>query len=367
MNFSYLRRFIFKNTKKIKPVFLIYEKFSCREELMEEEKSYIGYVSKPKDIVEREIKLHNNYWHCGRFVYDRYGLAYKQLSDEEIIDYVPTFYHHKKLEKDHAGIDTIKYSNKLIQAKLFKELNIPCADTIGVYTQNEWKTIDNRRIQDVKVIIDEYLTTPSDKLFIKPASGQGGAGIFVLKKNGSEYLLNGTSIQLLSLNGFLRGDIFLMQTGIKQSKQMMSINPSSVNTLRVIVQRTHDKMKMKSCSMRIGQNGSDIDNSCQGGLCIRVDTTTGQLDRYAKSRFDGYRYLAHPDTNTKFESIHLNSWNTLKNEIEELATKLVEFNNIALDIAVTEDGTRLIEFNFRYGIEHQQCGGVRRILNIDKF
>ena len=56
----------------------------------------------------------------------------------------------------------------------------------------------------------------------------------------------------------------------------------------------------------------------------------------------------------------------IKSKIDEIANKLIDFNDIALDIALTKDNVMLIEFNFRYGIEHQQCvlGGVRKLFNI---
>ena len=206
------------------------------------------------------------------------------------------------------------------------------------------------------------------KMFFKPAGGQGGEGIYVLKLRDNGFLLNGNPLlNIEDVSTKLNPNtLFIVQECLMQSNQINRIYSGSVNTLRVIVQKQGNRMVMKTCSMRIGQNGSDVDNSCQGGICIKVDTATGRLDAQAKARFDGVTYEQHPDTGTLFDGFAIDNWLELKKQIEDIATKLIEFNNIALDVAVTEEGAKLIEFNFRYGIEHQQCvlGGVRQLLGI---
>lgn len=159
---------------------------------------------------------------------------------------------------------------------------------------------------------------------------------------------------------------FIVQKGLIQSNQMMDINPSSVNTLRVVVQKEGNRMAMKTCIIRMGRKGKEVDNSAQGGVSVKVDTDNGQVADTATAEHGGGILKCHPDTGKAFGDIVINNWDRLKEEIESIGTKLIDFNNIALDIAVTESGAELLEFNFRYGIEHQQCvvGGVRRLLGI---
>jgi hypothetical protein len=363
---KYFKRRLFKFIKQSKIVFLLYERITCRKELRAARKSYDGMQPKSADVIRREKQAHHNYWHCGDFVYERYGLAYKDLSIDEILDYAPTYFHHKKLEKDHSGIDTIRYSDKLVQARMFADLDIPCATSLAYFDGKVWKSVVTDSDIDVISVIDDYFMREGGKIFIKPIDGQGGNGIFVLKKQNNLYYLNDKQILLSLIASELGDNRYLMQSGIIQSAQIMSINPTSVNTLRVIVQREELRMTMKSCSMRIGRSGMDLDNSCQGGICIKVDINTGQLDLLAKSRFDGYTFERHPDSGVQFKDIRIHNWEAVKKMIEDEASKLVSFNNIALDVAVTNNGIQLIEFNFRYGIEHQQCvlGGVRQILGI---
>lgn len=369
METKYIRRLLFKWIKQNKFLFCLYENVASYQERENENKSYLGKtIPKSKDRIVAEKKLYRDYWHCGNFPYERYGLAYKTLTEEQLLDYVPTFYHHKKLERDHTGIDTVQFSEKLVQCKLFEERKIPTAETIAFIKYRKWFDLNTEEEINISQTILDYLSIPSNKLYIKPTGGQGGNGILVLKSiDGILYLNN---CQINSIDDVVKNaspkETYIVQKKVFQSKQMSEIYPNCVNTLRVIVQKRNDRMIMKTCSMRIGQGDSEIDNSCQGGICIKVDIISGKLDVLAKGRYDGYVYEKHPDTNARFADIVINNWLALKNDIEAIATKLIDFKNIALDIAVTEEGAKLLEFNFRYGIEHQQCvlGGVRKLLDI---
>lgn len=368
MNTQYLRRKILKFAKQSKVVFSLYEWIISYQDVKKETASYRGKQPKSAQTIRKEINKHKSYWHCGSFTYKRYGLAYKDLSLEQILDFVPNYYHHKKLEKDHDSIDTIRYSDKLIQCKLFIKRNIPSAQTIGYYSAGLLRDVETDQPIDWCVVDNYFSCHPNGKVFVKLTGGQGGDGIFVLKKRADGFFLNDK--RLSSLKNISEAldtrNTYIVQEGVVQSAQINGIYPNSVNTLRVIVQKNGDRMIMKTCSMRIGQNGSDVDNSCQGGICIKIDTLSGELAPCAKARFDGVEYDIHPDTGTRFEGLQINNWAVIKEQIENIATNLIDFKNIALDIAVTEEGAKLLEFNFRYGIEHQQCvlGGVRRLLGI---
>ena len=367
MDKEHLRRAVFKVLKKSKLIFNSMEWLTGYKDIkiQKEIHSSDGFVKAPATI-RREKKLVRNYWHCGLFHYYRYGLPYLRLSDEELLDFVPTFYHHKRLEKDHAGIDTVFYGDKLTQAVLFKDRNIPTAEVIAYNKGNQWFCFADNQETDFISLIGMGLQSESDKLFFKPTGGQGGFGIFVLKPKGGNYLVNGEQTNLNDFAKTLSKTTFIVQKGLIQSNQMMDINPSSVNTLRVVVQKEGNRMAMKTCIIRMGRKGKEVDNSAQGGVSVKVDTQTGQVADTATAEHGGGILKCHPDTGKAFGDIVINNWDKLKEEIESIGTKLIDFNNIALDIAVTEEDAKLLEFNFRYGIEHQQCvvGGVRRLLGI---
>ncbi len=366
MDKEHLRRAVFKKLKKSKFIFNTFEWLSGYKDIRVQIDIHSQDKKKDSSVMRREKRLIRDYWHCGVFHYYRYGLPYFQLSDDELLDYVPTYYHHKKLEKDHSGIDTVYYGDKLNQAFLFQDRGIPTGEVIAYNNGGRWLDYSNHQSINISSVIEKTLKETGGKLFLKPTGGQGGFGIIVLKYQDNSFMVNGHSVELDSFIKNLPSVTFILQKGIVQSKQMQDINPSSVNTLRVVVQPVGDVMRMKTCIIRMGRKGKEVDNSAQGGVSVKVDIKTGRVADTATAEHGGGILKTHPDTGKAFGDIVINNWNVLKDQIEGIGTKLIDFNNIALDIAVTEEGPKLLEFNFRYGLEHQQCvlGGVRRILDI---
>lgn len=368
MDKEHLRRSIFKVLKTNKSIFNTFEWIMGYKDIRVQRELHPEGPCKSKKQISEEKKQVRQYWRCGTFHYHRYGLAYMNLSKDELLDYVPTYYHHKVLEKAHAGVDTVIYGDKLTQAKLFAERSIPSASVLAVYKNGNWYDFREENKIGISLLVISCMENEGNKLFIKPTGGQGGDGIWVLKRKNGQYLLNGEQLDGVDLlNAKLTADCYILQEGIMQSQQMMEINSSSVNTLRVVVQKDGDnKMLMRSCIIRMGRQGKEVDNSAQGGISVKVDVNTGQVAPTATAEHGGGVLMCHPDSGKSFGDIVINDWCGLKHQIEEIGTKLIDFKNIALDIAVTDEGAKLLEFNFRYGIEHQQCvlGGVRRLLGI---
>ena len=268
MDKEHLRRAIFKIVKKSKLVFNSIEWLSGYKDIENQKKCHSSVSSyKNAETIQREKKLIRDYWHCGTFHYYRYGLPYLSLSDEQLLDYVPTFYHHKKLEQDHKGIDTVYYGDKLTQAHLFYERAIPTADVIAYNKGCQWYDFNNNHEINIISLIEDTLKRGNYKLFLKPTGGQGGSGIFVLKRKNDKLVVNDEPVELSDFIHHVSDACFILQKGLVQSTQMMEINPSSVNTLRVVVQKENERMKMKTCIIRMGRKGKEVDNSAQGAHC----------------------------------------------------------------------------------------------------
>lgn len=366
MDKDHLRRLIFRRLKKSKFIFNSIEWVFGYKDIKVQKQIHSTDNKKDPSVIRSEKRIIRDYWKCGVFHYYRYGLSYLSLDRDELLDYVPTYYHHKRLEQDHDGVDTVYFGDKLTQAVLFKDRDIPTAEVVAYNRGNQWLGFSGDQVISIRPAIENLLKTDGDKLFFKPTGGQGGFGIMVLKRIGRTYYVNGEAIELPVFIQDLSKGHFIMQRGLVQSQQMMSINPSSVNTLRVVVQKERDRMVMKTCIIRMGRKGKEVDNSAQGGISVKVNIDDGHVSDLATAEHGGGILYRHPDTNKSFNEIIINNWDILKTEIEDIGTKLIEFKNLALDIAVTEEGAKLLEYNFRYGVEHQQCvlGGVRRILGI---
>lgn len=368
MNISYLRRAVFRQLKKNKWIFYWFEWHKWHNEIGFQKQVNDPIHLKSSDVIKHETNLVRKYWKIGTFHYYRYGLQYKNLSDEQILDYVPTYYFHKNIEKHHAGIDTIKYGDKLTQAVLFEERRIPTAKVIAVVKNNKCTDLMQTINLSLDEVIDKALSKKGNKLFFKPTGNCGGAGIIVLKRQQSSYILNGKDIPSLDYlkDALSANELYIVEENIIQCSQFMDINSSSVNTIRTVVQKEEDRMTVKTCILRMGRNGKEVDNSAQGGISINIDVSTGSFADSATAEHGGGNILSHPDSGFVFKGAKVDNWKLVKQQIEDIANKLIDFKDVALDIALTPQGAILVEFNFRYGVEHQQCviGGVRRLFNI---
>ena len=150
----------------------------------------------------------------------------------------------------------------------------------------------------------------------------------------------------------------ICQNVIRQHAELSRLNPSSVNTVRVMTLMFDDKANVLSSVLRMGVNGSRVDNASSGGIVSGI-MPDGRLKDVA---FDtsGKKYLRHPQ-GTAFNSVLIPGFSQC---IELASTLAYRFSSISRliswDFAIGEDGMPLlIEFNVTWGQLdfHQLCNG----------
>lgn len=148
------------------------------------------------------------------------------------------------------------------------------------------------------------------------------------------------------------------QEVIKQHAELSRLNPSSINTVRVLTLFFDNQVHVLSSVLRMGVNGSRVDNASSGGIVCGIHEN-GQLKGEA---FDtsGNRYLKHPQ-GTNFESVTIPNFSYFIDLSISLAERFSSMSRlISWDFAVGESGEPiLIEFNISHGQLdfHQLCNG----------
>ena len=308
---------------------------------------------KSKEQVKREMTMLKDYWHCKPYHYVRYGLYDKDLTNDQLLDYIPSYYHYNfYTDPLYANIDVSLYNSKLTMYMLFKERGVRTPEVIAVVRNGKLMSLQGEKL-DENSFLKKY---NYETLFIKPEFGAGGTGIHVFSE-GSH------SSFLASLDKHIA---YIVQCGIKQRNDINRINSSSVNTLRVVTQIVDNKARVCVCVMRMGRHGKKVDNSHQGGLSVEIDITNGSFKSYATAEHGGGYYPCHPDSGFVFRGSRIEGWDTIKMSIEKYALLFPELKELAWDVAITSDGIEMIELNLGYGIDHLQCtcGGMRRVLGI---
>lgn len=136
----------------------------------------------------------------------------------------------------------------------------------------------------------------------------------------------------------------ILEERIYNDPYVSALNPSSVNTVRCITFNTKNGIDIPFCFMKIGRNGSFVDNGGAGGLLVGVDRNTGKLSKYA---FDerNVRYDKHPDSGVVFDEITLPNWGELLDICKEISVKFPSVKCIGWDFAYTCNGWVIVEGN----------------------
>lgn len=217
------------------------------------------------------------------------------------------------------------------------------------------------------VSVEEFMTRYPSDYFVKLIDGECGCGIFQLKiEEDGTFLINGSKSSIEQLNQLIKGGRYIVQAKIKQHVEMNRLYPHSINTIRLVTIRNvrTNKVEVFPSILRMGANGSFVDNTSLGGLAVGVDLETGGLFEYGyyKPEF-GTRTTEHPNTKVSFSEFVIPYIQEAKEQAIFLHAMLPELYSIGWDIAISENGPIFIEGNDNWEINGPQIcnGGLKNI------
>lgn len=147
------------------------------------------------------------------------------------------------------------------------------------------------------------------------------------------------------------------QEFIKQHPALASINPVSVNTIRVMTLASASGVSLVAAYLQLGSGESRIDQTAMGGTDISI-RTNGQLAKYGV-RGDYFRTTEHPN-GLVYEGFEVPGYHKVVDMAIALHKKIGNFRIISWDFAVGENGEPIfIEMNLKYGgiMFHQISSG----------
>lgn len=240
------------------------------------------------------------------------------------------------------------YSDKNMFDKMFKPGTLP--KTIfrkirGFYYDEEYNNInlsENRDLYDILQL------SGCKAIIIKPSVDScSGNGIKLFKKNDNDWIEIGSDNKLTIeyLNANYNGDI-IVQECVEQADFMSYFNPTSVNTLRLTLYRSikTNECYIPSAIIRIGANGSLVDNAHAGGGYVGIKVEDGSLCNKVLNQYG--------ESNTSFNGIDFTqehkipNWDRVIEFARYIGKNVPHHRLLALDIMVDKyDNPRLIEFN----------------------
>ena len=298
-----------------------FKQLKCHRKLTKEQKKEVDdfYIS----MIGRTVPLY-----CHEYFYSRTGVFTKE--------YVPTnFYFCELVPKANVRQLMRAYGDKNMCDLLFSGENL--AHSI-LKNMNGYYYYEGKPVSEDEAVA---LCQNMEKVIIKPSCESQGSGVQLFNVKDGITDLNGKSIRQLFAD--YKKD-FLIQECVKQHADMAALNPTSVNTMRILSYRSGMEVLIIYSVVRIGRSGSVIDNQCAGGISTTIDKD-GKLGKYA---FGGYAEdnVNSTDTGVILEGYQLPSFGKALELVKRLHLKLPFFNIVGWDVAIREDGEPiLIEFN----------------------
>ena len=185
------------------------------------------------------------------------------------------------------------------------------------------------------------------KLVLKPAvDSNSGRGVLLFTRDNNMFRSsNGDELSGLFLKSY--GKDFVLQEALTQHPYLQQFSTTSINTMRIVTYRSvvDDSISIIAACLRIGNNGSFVDNLFSGGCFAPIDIRNGELDNVLYNRFW--------QTTTKMNGIDfakkcyiLPFWNIVADFATKIAMQVPYARLLAQDILVdVNNSPRLIEFN----------------------
>lgn len=180
------------------------------------------------------------------------------------------------------------------------------------------------------------------EVVIKPTveSGSGKNVRFLVVEAGVDKI-SGESIE--GIIGTYSGD-FNIQECVKNHPVLDKINPSSVNTFRVVTYIWEGRIYHMPVALRIGQGGARVDNAHAGGMFVGV-SDTGELGKSAFTEFKD-EFVKHPDTGTVFEGYIIPQVPVIIDVAYQMHARTPQLKVMSWDLTIDEQGNVvLIEVN----------------------
>lgn len=279
----------------------------------------------------------------------RYYSVYKTVvkEDENLLDYIPDSFYQTFIDEYYSNPqESRSCDDKNLYDLFFYDINRPKTifrKTKGQYLDENYELIS----------LDDALKRAKSRneVILKVAKfSMGGHGVmFWDAKSSSEDQL----MEFLNSS-----DRIVCQEVLRQHEVLNRVNPTSVNTLRIVSFMFNGRVNILSSVLRMGRNGSRVDNASSGGIVCGIKPN-GQLKNVAYDTVANV-YLKHPQ-GTEFESIVIPNYADCINLVTTLAKRFSSVSRlISWDLAIGEDGKPLlIESNVTFGELdfHQLCNG----------
>lgn len=317
----------------------LWERYVLYQRAKSSNKEIGGYIEKrslPKEKEQAALAFYAPYHKCDPVSFHYY---YEKTGDFSV-NYLPEDLYFCYIEPHYNDWREGAYAdNKVLYHKMYPMVKHP--DSLAFRIKGLWYTEGHHPISRAE--LDGILARETEIVVKKAMGSQGGQGVFFIPGD-----------QFATVEGKIRDDI-IIQRPITQHPRFAAINPTSINTIRVMTMLRPEGVRLCSAILRFGMDGRRVDNK---GYFCGIDWD-GKMKKYAY-RFAGFQCDRHPDTQVVFEGYELPGFQKAMELVKTLHLQTPRFRIISWDLAIDENCEPvLIEANlFNGGMRfHQVVNG----------
>jgi hypothetical protein len=270
----------------------------------------------------------NHHWH--QYFYSRNNVFSEK--------YIPVdFYNNELIYRLNNFGMRHAYSDKNIYSTIFKEFNQPrtVLKKINGYYYIDEMAISNNEAKDIYWNLNKSIIKPS-------LEGTWGEGVKMISANNGISNIEGKNIEEI-LKEY--DNNFIIQEYIHQHSDISILNPSSVNTIRVITYRNENNdINVVYHVLRIGETGSMVDNVGFGGINVKI-LPDGTLNEFGFG-YSADKFYKKASSGIELKDYKVPMFSELLETAKKMHLKLPYFKLIGWDFGIDSDENPiLIEWN----------------------
>ena len=321
------------------------DKLNKLKTLLVKASEHRSYVRQIYEIIQHKVVINVNPLDYYRHEFYKNGETLEQKSRYVILGgsrYWPF--------ENNAFKFAVTLNNKYIQKTLLKGFGLPTPEvltTIGI----DYDIKDRDQLEN-------FLGENQRDIVFKPISSAQGKNILVVTKRDNQYFLGEQPITYDDIWNHVKRDMkngYLFEEKVVNHSSIADINPSCLNTSRVITIKTNDnKWHIAVCIAKFGRAGSFVDNASAGGIVLWPDNMGKIIDAY--DFLTREPIIHHPDTGARLTGIELAGYQQVNELALQASEKFCFMGAIGWDIAYTDNGAMIIEGNSISGVDKIQIG-----------
>lgn len=202
------------------------------------------------------------------------------------------------------------------------------------------------------------------KAFCKDFTGLGGAGVFPIELDGDKVYIDGEAKSFSDLQQIMDGQ-FIIQEKIDQVEKMNELYPNAINAIRLLTVKDGEEVRVACGFIKIGANGSSIDNWASGGITVKINVGEGKLENYGyfKDVKKG-KVTHHPNTDAQLNGFEIPYYKEACEVVMDLHQYFYGIRSIGWDVALTPNGPTILEGNDDWDISMIQKYFREELFNI---